>query len=149
MGRVRSQETRTWESPVGVRRKCRVGRWVKHSMTHFRHVGPPDSNKCCFCDEPFKSMPGLSSWAQRMEHVAYHHLLGCRLAHGRPDFELYNYLWNNRLISDADYRDLKGNNDERSQAAQAYPSPPESPEEQPRAYTNTYSSSRIRRERRP
>ena len=121
--------------------------WVKHSIRHFQGAGPPDSSQCCFCDARFSSSETVSSWAQRMEHVAYHHQLGCRLAHARPDFQLYTYLWNNRLISNAEYRDLKGNNDDRSQAALAYPSPPESPAEQPKAYTDTHSSSRRRRER--
>lgn len=121
--------------------------WVKHSMTHFGKVGPPDSNQCCFCDEKFNSSTEIFSWAKRMEHVAYHHQLGCRLAAARPDFELYAYLWNKRLITDAEYRDLKGNNEDRARATLAYPSPPASPEEQSKAYTDTYSPSRRRRRR--
>jgi hypothetical protein len=120
--------------------------WVKHSMTHFREIGPPDFNQCCFCDAKFDSSTAIFSWAKRMEHVAYHHQYGCRLAAARPDFELYTYLWNKRLITDDEYRDLKGNNEDRARAARAYPSPPESPEE-PKAYTDTYSNSRSRRER--
>ena len=125
--------------------------WVKHSMTHFGRAGPPDSSRCCFCDATFQSSPEVSSWAQRMTHVAYHHQLNERLAHARPDFELYTYLWNKHLISDADYRDLRGNHAGRSkaaqatQASQAYPSPPVSPEES--VYTDTYSHSRARRGR--
>ena len=119
--------------------------WIRHSMTHFGRAGPPDSNQCCFCPARFSPSPSMSSWARRMEHISCHHRLGSRLADARPDFELYNYLWNKHLLSDADYRDLKGNQAGRSQAAQAYPSPPESPEE--RVYTDTYSSSRARRGR--
>ena len=104
--------------------------WFRHSLSHFRHVGPPKANQCCFCDMPFNSLNGLRSWQDRMEHIAYvHHQHGHRLAHARPDFQLYKYLWDQRLISDADYRDLKGNNEVRSRAAQAYPSPPVSPSE--------------------
>lgn len=123
-----------------------VEEWVQHSMTHFRGVAPPDSNQCCFCDAKFVSSNAISSWAKRMVHVAYHHQCGCRLAAARPDFELYTYLWNKRLITDGEHRDIKGNHEDRARAARAYPSPPESPEE-PRAYTDTYSNSRRRRER--
>ena len=124
--------------------------WVRHSVTHFRRAGPPDLSQCCFCDAHFDSSSGISSWAKRMEHVAFHHRLGDRLAHARPDFGLYTHLWNKRLITDAEYRDIKGNHSDRSravQAAQAYPSPPESPEEQSKVYTDTFSVSRGRRER--
>ena len=121
---------------------ARMEDWVQHSMTHFRNARPPDSNRCCFCDASFQSSPTESSWAQRMTHIAYHHQLGSRLAHARPDFELYRYLWNKHLISDIDYRDLMGNYASRSQA---YPSSPGSPEE--KVYTDMYSGSRERRAR--
>jgi len=121
--------------------------WVGHSLTHFSNVGPPDSNHCCFCDARFSSSSEISGWARRMEHVACHHRLGDKLAHARPDFELYTYLWNNRLITNAEYRDLKGNNEDRSQAARAYPPHPEFSEKPPKVYTDTYSNSGRRRDR--
>lgn len=98
--------------------------WVTHSLTHFKDIGPSTSNKCCFCEEIFR-MPGkLTCWRERMKHVAVHHRFGYKLAHARPDFELYAYLWSNRLISDAEYHDLKGNSNSRSQteAANSYQS---------------------------
>ena len=83
-----------------------------------------------------------------MEHIASHHQLGCRLATARPDFELFYYLWRHRLISDADYRDLKGNYDDRSRRVQAYPSLPATPlNQQSMAVCET--ERRRRRERRP
>ena len=121
--------------------------WVKHSVTHFGEVGPPESNRCCFCEAKFNSSSDVHSWAKRMNHIAFHHQLSCRLAHARPDFELYTYMWNKRLIDDAEYRDIKGNHQNRSQAVRAYPSPPESPEEQPKVYTDTFSNSRNHRGR--
>lgn len=115
--------------------------WIGHSLTHFSNIGPPYSSRCCFCDAWFSSSE-ISGWARRMDHVAYHHRVGEKLTHAQPDFELYTYLWNNRLITDAEYRDLRGNNEDRARAARAYP------EEQPKAYTDTYSPRRHDRERR-
>ncbi|KAL8797132.1 MAG: hypothetical protein Q9195_000599 [Heterodermia aff. obscurata] len=108
--------------------------WINHSLVHFskerRVIDPPTSNSCCFCDEQFHSPARFQSWVERMRHVSLHHCLGHRLGHARPDFALFKYLFDNRLISDADYRDLKGNTRNRSQraAAASYPTPPTSPD---------------------
>ena len=105
--------------------------WMRHSLTHFikdgRAVEPPMLNKCCFCDKEFSSPRPFQSWGERMRHVCLHHCLGHRLAHARPDFALFKYLFDNRLISDGDYRDLKGNSRGRSQRV-GYLSPPISPD---------------------
>ena len=123
-----------------------LNEWINHSLSHFGRMDPPVLNRCCFCNAIFQDHNGVSCWAERMNHVALHHRLGHRLAHARPDFELYTYLWNKRLISDADYRDLKGNNEDRSRAVAAYPSPPVSPNERSVAYVET-NNSRKRRNR--
>ena len=91
-----------------------------------------------------------------MQHVSLHHCLGHGLRHARPDFALFKYLYNHRLISDAEYRDLKGNSRDRTQraaAAASYPTPPTSPDSAvPQAppgpvYTETeYSGRRGRRQ---
>ena len=112
--------------------------WIAHSLQHFRfpagpEIGPPPFNSCCFCDEEFYSEP-YQSWKARMHHVALHHQLGHKLSHARPDFDLLRYLWEKRLISDSEYRALRGNMEDppvardRSVAERAYPSPPQSPE---------------------
>ncbi|KAL8801259.1 MAG: hypothetical protein Q9200_007002 [Gallowayella weberi] len=93
--------------------------WILHSLTHFRHgsrpVLPPTSNQCVFCPAVFES----------------------------PDFKLYTYLWNHRVISDADYRDIRANSEDRSRHVAAYPTPPVSPNERSAAVAQTaYSSSR-------
>ena len=142
--------------------------WVNHSLTHFNtatHViGPPKRNSCCFCDATFESHNALRSWALRMEHVQFHHRLGHRLAFARPDFELFKYLYDNKLISDATYKDLRGHSKDRNaeycdliglvpaqpQAPNANMSPPMSPQSPRAAVTETYSPARARREgRRP
>ena len=130
--------------------------WIQHSQTHFctnvRTVDPPTSNKCCFCEKKFHSTTRCQSWGERMHHVCLHHCLGHRLAHARPDFALFKYLFDNRLISDAEYRDLKGNSHNRSQRA-GYPTPPTSPNspvaQAPAVpvYTETYRGRRGERSR--
>ena len=130
------QERRILECPFNLAYFCLMTfsneeDWIEHSLTHFntkqRAVDPPTSNRCCFCEEKFYSPRRFQSWADKMRHVCLHHCLGHRLAHARPDFEIFKYLFDNRLISDAEYRDLKGNSQNRSQRA-AYPTPPTSPD---------------------
>jgi len=143
--------------------------WVLHSLTHFntRHrvVGPPKRNECCFCGRLFESDNALESWAWRMQHVQFHHHLGHRLAFARPDFELFKYLYDNHLIDDATYKDLKGSSKDRNaeycdmkgftpsvpQTSNSIITPPISPQSPRSAVTETYSSARERRQghRRP
>ncbi|KAI4185198.1 MAG: hypothetical protein LQ346_005961 [Caloplaca aetnensis] len=52
-----------------------------------------------------------------MNHVFLHHRLGHSLSSARPDFQLYTYLWKKHVITDAIYRDIKGNSEDRSDLA--------------------------------
>ncbi|CAF9927718.1 hypothetical protein IMSHALPRED_007283 [Imshaugia aleurites] len=103
--------------------------WIQHSLEHFRIAGrrprrvdPPKTNSCCFCPVDFRASNGLVSWQERMSHVKIHHLFGHRLAAARHDFALVEYLWQNGVLSQADYRELKPNT-----AAASLPTPPDSP----------------------
>ncbi|MCJ1389591.1 hypothetical protein MMC18_002448 [Xylographa bjoerkii] len=100
--------------------------WLAHSLTHFKKITPPEKNECCFCDEKFEKSDGMRSWRDKMEHTALHHQLGHKLAHARPDFALYKFLWNKRIIEPGEYKELIGGHS-RS-AASSYPSPPSSPD---------------------
>lgn len=122
--------------------------WILHSLTHFGTVDPPKSNRCCFCDAVFESHDGVWSWQDRMNHIFLHHRLGHSLAVARPDFQLYTYLWNRHVITDAVYRDIRGNSEDRSRHVKAYLTPPVSPNERSVAVVQTsYSSSRHERHR--
>ena len=130
--------------------------WYGHSLTHFNAAGPPNANQCCFCEAHFESPNGWYSWSRRMEHVALHHHLGHRLSHAQPDFNLYNYLWSQKLIPDADYKSLRGESARGTHGAQAsYPSPPASPNQPDPTNTidmstaYTITESRRARDRRP
>lgn len=120
--------------------------WFKHSVSHFSAVGPPAHSSCCFCDAEFDGDNGLQSWAERMQHVAFHHQLGCRLAHARPDFALNKYLWRNFLISDATYRDIMADNGNHSLPEESYRYHSASCT-RPQIYTNSASSIKSRQER--
>lgn len=109
--------------------------WIQHSLEHFRmdgrrprRVDPPKINSCCFCPERFQASRGVDSWRDRMDHVKIHHqYLGHRLAAARHDFALVEYLWQNGLMSLADYRELKPNTAAASRSTQNIPTPPDSP----------------------
>ena len=129
--------------------------WLTHSLDHFsrrvlngpsKSVHPPTSVACCFCDKRFTHVDGRKAWRHRMVHVMNHHLLGHRVAHARPDFELYKYLWDNHIIEDAVYWEIKGNSEDRSQRIGGTISPPVSPVSPPPASAQemayTYTSDR-------
>ena len=124
-----------------------VNDWVQHSLTHFGSCAPSPFNTCCFCEAVFDCSTGLQSWMDRMMHVSLHHRLGHRLAHARPDFELFAYMWRNKLISTAEYRDLKGNIEDRLRVVVAHPAQHVSPNERTRAHTETFSNTRRRNAR--
>ena len=96
--------------------------WFDHSLTHFGRYDPPTKNKCCFCDRKFNAVDGMTSWNERMNEIALHHRLGHKLAHAQPDFELFKYLWDKKLIDDAHYKSLMG-----AKGLSAYSTPPTSP----------------------
>lgn len=100
--------------------------WFAHSLSHFGGFSPPPTNRCCFCDNIFEHPDGKKSWKARMEHVALHYQLGHRLAHARPDFEFYRYLWSNRLLDNETFKALVGDSAGRTSKS-AYPTPPTSP----------------------
>ena len=88
--------------------------WIQHSLEHFRvngerprRVNPPQMNSCCFCPQTFQASSGIISWRARMDHVKIHQQhFGHRLATARHDFALVEYLWQQRVLSLADYREL-------------------------------------------
>ncbi|KAL9123259.1 MAG: hypothetical protein Q9187_000167 [Circinaria calcarea] len=126
--------------------------WFRHSLKHFHQAGPPTFSKCGFCDMQFRDTTGLECWKARMDHVALHHQLGAKLAHARPDFELFRYLWNRKLIDPAEYKSLLGHG-HRGEDSRSCDSPPLSPVDDHQStavtYTNTNDERRRRRDRRP
>ncbi|ORY06231.1 hypothetical protein BCR34DRAFT_444039, partial [Clohesyomyces aquaticus] len=85
--------------------------WQEHCLSHFRGEEPPKSVQCPLCSEfKYTCENGWQSWDYRMDHIAYHHLLGHTLRTSRPDFHLFQHLWQKRLIDDQDLKELKGGN---------------------------------------
>ena len=109
--------------------------WIQHSLEHFRknggrpkRVDPPQMNSCCFCPEKFQAASGIISWRARMDHVKVHQQhFGHRLATARHDFALVEYLWQQGVLSLADYRELKPTTAAASRNPQNMPTPPDSP----------------------
>ncbi|KAF2195525.1 hypothetical protein K469DRAFT_14220 [Zopfia rhizophila CBS 207.26] len=86
--------------------------WKIHSLSHFRGEEPPRSVQCPLCDQFRHTLEdGCTAWNHRMEHVAaFHHSIGETLRTSRPDFPLFQHLWQKRLIDDWDLKELKGGN---------------------------------------
>lgn len=83
--------------------------WFKHSLTHFGKVGPPSLNECPFCERhygQFTSSIPMESWRVRMMLVSSHIRQGAKIGTARPDFFLISYLWENKLMNEAQYRNL-------------------------------------------
>lgn len=83
--------------------------WNTHCQHHFKGARPPRANQCLLCDTQFFELDGTESWKRRMIHMAEHMRNGQTLATSRPDFHLFKYLWQQRIINDIDYQELMGN----------------------------------------
>ena len=85
--------------------------WNTHCLSHFRGREPPCSVQCPLCDWHRTYDDGTIAWRNRMQHLSNDHLIyGQTLKTARPDFHLFQYLWQQRLIGDADLKELKGGN---------------------------------------
>ncbi|KAF2281592.1 uncharacterized protein EI97DRAFT_364192, partial [Westerdykella ornata] len=89
-----------------------IDEWRTHCLSHFRGEEPPKSVTCPLCsDFSLTCLDGWTAWNARMEHVALrHHAVGTSLRTSRPDFHLFQHLWQKRLIDDEDLKELKGGN---------------------------------------
>ncbi|KAF2116960.1 hypothetical protein BDV96DRAFT_491250, partial [Lophiotrema nucula] len=98
--------------------------WRIHCLSHFRGEEPPKSVTCPLCEEfRYTGDSGWTAWDFRMDHVAYHHLLGTTLRASRPDFHLFQHLWQKRLIDDQDLKELKGGNHNLTRPPSNFTSP--------------------------
>lgn len=85
--------------------------WKIHCLAHFRGEEPPRSVQCPLCDWRGTCDDGRTAWDARMMHIAYSHtMIGHTLKTSRPDFHLFQHLWQKRLIDDQDLKELKGGN---------------------------------------
>ncbi|KAF2689770.1 hypothetical protein K458DRAFT_384408 [Lentithecium fluviatile CBS 122367] len=85
--------------------------WNTHCLSHFRGEEPPRSVRCPLCEFQGTWDDGWTAWNARMDHIGVcHHMLGETLKTSRPDFHLFAYLWQRRLIDDQDLIELKGGN---------------------------------------
>ncbi|KAJ5028561.1 hypothetical protein PSV08DRAFT_281760 [Bipolaris maydis] len=87
--------------------------WERHCLSHFRGEEPPLKVQCPLCDWTAHACEGggHAAWAARMHHVASAHVMyGQTLRTSRPDFALFEYLWQRRLIDAEDLKELKAGN---------------------------------------
>ncbi|KAH7064851.1 hypothetical protein B0J12DRAFT_547282, partial [Macrophomina phaseolina] len=85
--------------------------WRTHNLSHFHGHAPPRQVQCPLCDWGFQDpRDGHRAWDARMSHLAAHMRHGHSLASqaARPDFKLYQFLWQKRIIDDAEYKELRG-----------------------------------------
>lgn len=85
--------------------------WIKHSLDHFvihgkrsEMIDPPKTNQCCFCDVTFQDPSGVTSWRDRMQHVKLHQHPLAAASHDRA---LINYLWQQGVLSPAQYSEAR------------------------------------------
>jgi len=83
--------------------------WNTHCLHHFKGARPPRTNHCPLCEASFFDSDGRDSWNKRMAHMAAHMRNGLTLERSRPEFHLFKYLWQQRVIGDIDYQELMGN----------------------------------------
>lgn len=82
--------------------------WQTHCQYHFRGYLPM-SIRCPFgCDQAFQGSSTEETWNHLWIHVMMNHRQGGTFAY-RPDGNLINHLWRNKIISDADEQELRRN----------------------------------------
>jgi hypothetical protein len=83
--------------------------WESHCRDHFLGEEPPRSVQCSLCDWTMTCDDGNVAWGFQAQHVADNHFkFGQGFHEARPDFHLFHYLWQKRLINDQDLKELKG-----------------------------------------
>jgi hypothetical protein len=86
------------------------GEWKLHCKSHLHGRPPPKTAACPFCPAKFESTDGEISWATKMDHMAEHHRDRVDLSRNtRPDFEMFRYLWQQKIIGYPDYQELMSN----------------------------------------
>ncbi|KAJ4297474.1 hypothetical protein N0V90_005366 [Kalmusia sp. IMI 367209] len=110
--------------------------WKTHCLSHFKLKQPPTSVQCPLCEFQYTDDDAWRAWGARMDHIAFEHAMqGETLRTSRPDFGLFQHLWQQKLISDQDLKELKGGNHNLTR--------------QPENYTVTHVRERDRRRQRP
>ncbi len=79
--------------------------WISHNASHFCGHHPPSKTCCTFCDRVSESIDNpVSSWKQRMRHMADHFRNFERREDIRPDFFVIEYMQKKCLLSAEDYK---------------------------------------------
>lgn len=92
-----------------------------------RRIGPKPV-RAASALKRFKASSAVVSWEHHMDRINIHHQYsGHRMAAGRQDFGLVEYLWQSVLLSLQGYRDLSPNTAAATDSAHNIAHPPVSP----------------------
>jgi hypothetical protein len=84
-----------------------VETWRIHMLSHFRGHASPTKAQCPYCPWKTSHAKRDEAWNRMLTHVSTSHSLKAgSVEQARPDFDLFKFLWNRRIISDVQYRTL-------------------------------------------
>jgi hypothetical protein len=81
--------------------------WKVHVLSHFRGNDPPTEAQCPLCSWKLANSTPSKAWVLMLHHVAIDHFKhGHTLATSRPDFALYKFLYNRKILNEPQYKAL-------------------------------------------
>lgn len=85
--------------------------WNLHCKSHFKGKAPPKQLRCPYssCSWSTSRQDGEDAWDQRWEHIDQQHdiLSQSEVLCEEPNFQLFQYLWKVRAITDAQLQELR------------------------------------------
>lgn len=83
--------------------------WKTHVLSHFRGRGYPNTARCFLCDQVFcqsRNDQPERAWSEMLLHMATAHFrgMGQSLATVRTDFDLMRWMFNQRIITSAQFK---------------------------------------------
>ncbi|KAF2762103.1 hypothetical protein EJ05DRAFT_197174 [Pseudovirgaria hyperparasitica] len=81
--------------------------WWTHCLAHLRCNTPPKKSLCPICLRVEEFETGEKAWEWRMAHISLHLRRNEPLIGSHKDRGLFKFLWNKKLISDQELKDLQ------------------------------------------
>lgn len=101
-----------------------VDDWKTHVLSHFRTQPTPTKARCPLCGCTFADSRPREAWHSMLDHLAQGHFQhGHSLATSRFDYDLFQYLFAKRIISDAQFKALQMSSAPGAPAPQGIGSP--------------------------
>jgi hypothetical protein len=81
--------------------------WRVHVLSHFRGQAAPTEAQCTLCSWNMADSTRDVAWNFMLRHVAIEHFqIGHTLATSRPDFALYKFLFNRKILNEPQFKAL-------------------------------------------